>query len=159
MKNKFFLLIFFLTFLSNFITAQTIDLFFLNQNGDNHFILKDPGGVNQWTGSPEEIAQAAVNGFDIVIAEDFNGDGKLDFVVAAFGWRETGEVILLEQASPTLFVRHEVLRQNGAMQIEVADFDRDGATAPRPPRPLSVRHRDPRTGSLCRAACGLSRAV
>lgn len=59
---------------------------------------------------------------------DFNGDGKMDFVVAAFGWRETGEVILLEQASPTLFVRHEVLRQNGAMQIEVADFDRDGAT-------------------------------
>jgi hypothetical protein len=59
---------------------------------------------------------------------DFNGDGKIDFVVAAFGWRETGEVILLEQVTPQVFLRHNVLKQNGAMQIEVTDFDRDGAT-------------------------------
>lgn len=58
---------------------------------------------------------------------DFNGDGKIDFVVAAFGWRETGEVILLEQVTPQVFLRHSVLVQNGAMQIEVADFDADGA--------------------------------
>jgi hypothetical protein len=44
---------------------------------------------------------------------DFNGDGKIDFVVAAFGWRETGEVILLEQVTAEVFLRHEVLKQNG----------------------------------------------
>lgn len=57
---------------------------------------------------------------------DFNGDGKTDFVVAAFGWRETGEVFLLEQQSPKVFTRNEVLKQSGAMQIDVTDFDRDG---------------------------------
>ncbi len=57
---------------------------------------------------------------------DFNGDGKTDFVVTAFGWRESGEVILLEQVTPTLFIQHQVLRQNGAMQVEVVDFDQDG---------------------------------
>lgn len=59
---------------------------------------------------------------------DFNGDGKIDFVVAAFGWRETGEVILLEQVTPKVFLRHSVHEQNGAMEIEVADLDGDGAT-------------------------------
>lgn len=27
---------------------------------------------------------------------DFNGDGRLDLVVAAFGWRTTGEILILE---------------------------------------------------------------
>lgn len=58
---------------------------------------------------------------------DFNGDGKIDFIVAAFGWRETGEVILLEQVTPRVYLRHAVFDRNGAMQVEVADFDEDGA--------------------------------
>lgn len=57
---------------------------------------------------------------------DFNGDGKIDFVVAAFGWRESGEVILLEQVNPTLFVQHSVLKKNGPLQVEVTDLDGDG---------------------------------
>lgn len=57
---------------------------------------------------------------------DFNGDGKIDFIVTAFGWRESGAVILLEQATPTLFIQRQVLLQNGAMQVEVTDLDQDG---------------------------------
>lgn len=57
---------------------------------------------------------------------DFNGDGKIDFAVAQFGWRETGVVSLLEQITPTTFVRREVISVHGAMQLEVIDFDRDG---------------------------------
>src|SRR5262249_44823641 len=31
-----------------------------------------------------------------VEAADFNGDGRLDLVVAVFGWRKTGEILYLE---------------------------------------------------------------
>jgi len=57
---------------------------------------------------------------------DFFGNGKIDFAVAMFGWRETGGVVLLEQVTPTLFRSHEVLNLNGAMQLEVVDFDGNG---------------------------------
>ena len=57
---------------------------------------------------------------------DFDGDGKIDFAVAAFGWRTSGEVVLLKQLEPTLFLRHRIIQQNGAMQVEAADLDQDG---------------------------------
>ncbi len=57
---------------------------------------------------------------------DFNGDGKTDFAVAQFGWRETGVISLLEQQTPNTFLRREILQIHGAMQLEVVDFDRDG---------------------------------
>ena len=31
-----------------------------------------------------------------VEAADFNGDGKMDLAVAAFGWRKTGQIAILE---------------------------------------------------------------
>lgn len=58
---------------------------------------------------------------------DFNGDGKIDFVVAEFGWRKTGGLMWLEQVTPTLYLQHEIVVLNGAMQVEVLDFDGDGA--------------------------------
>lgn len=57
---------------------------------------------------------------------DFFGNGRKDFAVAMFGWRETGGVVLLEQLTPTLFRSHTVINLNGAMQLEVVDFDDDG---------------------------------
>jgi len=57
---------------------------------------------------------------------DYNRDGKIDFAVACFGWRKTGGILLLEQVTTTLFLEHRVIERNGAMQIEVADFDGDG---------------------------------
>lgn len=57
---------------------------------------------------------------------DYNGDGKMDFLVACFGWRKTGAIVLLEQVEPKLFVQHRVAERNGAMQIEVADWNGDG---------------------------------
>lgn len=58
---------------------------------------------------------------------DYNGNGKTDFVVACFGWRKSGAIVLLEQVTPTLFLEHRVSDRNGAMQIEVTDFDGDGS--------------------------------
>jgi hypothetical protein len=65
-----------------------------------------------------------------VQAADFRGVGKLDLVVAAFGWRETGEVIYLENhttdwAHPDF--RPRVLdERHGAIHVPVGDLDGDG---------------------------------
>jgi hypothetical protein len=65
-----------------------------------------------------------------VQAADFRGTGKLDLVVAAFGWRHTGEVIYLENhttdwAHPE-FVRHVLDNRHGAIHVPVGDIDGDG---------------------------------
>lgn len=57
---------------------------------------------------------------------DFNRDGKIDFIVAKFGWRKSGGLMWLEQVTPTLFLQHEIAEINGAMQVEVLDYDGDG---------------------------------
>jgi hypothetical protein len=57
---------------------------------------------------------------------DFNRDGKIDFIVAKFGWRKSGGLMWLEQVTPTLFLQHEIAEVNGAMQVEVLDYDGDG---------------------------------
>jgi hypothetical protein len=66
---------------------------------------------------------------DIQVA-DFNGDGKLDLVVAVFGWRTTGEILYLENQttdwSQPQFVKHVVDTRHGAIHLPVADLNRDG---------------------------------
>ena len=65
-----------------------------------------------------------------VQAADFNGDGKLDLVVAVFGWRKTGEILYLENRtqdwSRPLFMPHAVDKRHGAIHVSVCDLNGDG---------------------------------
>jgi hypothetical protein len=65
-----------------------------------------------------------------VEAADFNNDGKNDLAVAAFGWRKTGSVSILENrstnASQPSFTTHTIDPRAGAIHIIPVDLDHDG---------------------------------
>jgi hypothetical protein len=65
-----------------------------------------------------------------VQAADFRGTGKLDLVVAEFGWLRTGKILYLENQttdwSHPVFVPHVVDDRHGGIHVPVVDLNHDG---------------------------------
>ena len=61
---------------------------------------------------------------------DFNGDGRNDLLVAAFGWRKTGEIAVMENTTtvPTRpgFTKHTVDPRAGGIHVLPVDLNHDG---------------------------------
>jgi hypothetical protein len=65
-----------------------------------------------------------------VEAADLDGDGDLDLAVAAFGWRQVGSLLLLENRtqdwSTPVFASRTLDPRTGAIHAPVVDLDGDG---------------------------------
>ncbi len=67
---------------------------------------------------------------------DFDGDGDLDVIVAVFGWRNSGRIILLENKleerdaaagdQPPEFTIREIDKRHGAVHVPPVDLNGDG---------------------------------
>ena len=65
-----------------------------------------------------------------VEAADFNGDGKTDLAVAAFGFRKTGQIAILENRTTNpaqpVFTTHTIDPRTGGIHIIPVDLNHDG---------------------------------
>lgn len=65
-----------------------------------------------------------------VESADFNGDGRNDLIVAAFGWRKTGEIAIMENRttnpSQPVFTKHTIDPRPGGIHVLPVDLNHDG---------------------------------
>ncbi len=86
-------------------------------------ILENDGGLHF---TPKTILDQVSRVADVEPA-DVNGDGHVDFLIAAYGYITEGEIGWLEQSSGA-YTWHSVLKRSGAINVLPADLNQDGRT-------------------------------
>ena len=96
-----------------------------DEKGSVVWLRRQPDGSFQAVTLADRLPRVAD-----VEAADFDQDGDLDLVVAAFGWRWIGGIYLLENRTTDWrrpsFVRRELDSRTGAIHVPVADLNGDG---------------------------------
>ena len=127
---------------SNPCTAEVVDL---DRDGHRDLLVSDLGTVtpsDAENGSVLWFRGDAEGDFKVIPlaaglgrvahcqAADFDSDGDLDIVVAVFGWRKVGNILLLDNEttdySAPRFVPHVLDPRSGAIHVPVVDLDGDG---------------------------------
>ena len=106
---------------TDLIVASMGEVFPNNDRIGTVFILENDGRQN----FALHIAIENTSRVTDVRAADLNHDGRLDLVLAQFGY-DQGEVSWLERTGPWEFRRHVMLELSGAINVCVADFNGDG---------------------------------
>ncbi|MGH9159757.1 MAG: FG-GAP repeat domain-containing protein, partial [Vicinamibacteraceae bacterium] len=96
-----------------------------HENGTLYWLQQQRNGAFKAIAVADKLARLA----DAQVA-DFDADGDLDIVLAVFGWRLTGQIMLLENqtkdwAAPS-FVQKTLDRRTGAIHVPIADLDENG---------------------------------
>ncbi len=122
--------------------AEIVDL---DGNGSRDLVVSDlgtvtpsdvPSGKLWWfrgrRGKPFEIVRLLGDVGRIAHSgtADFDGDGDLDIVVAVFGWRRLGQILMLRNDtkdwSKPRFSPFQLDPRSGAIHIRILDLDEDG---------------------------------
>jgi hypothetical protein len=96
-----------------------------HDNGALYWLQQQRNGRFEATAIADRLARLA----DARVA-DFDADGDLDIILAVFGWRLTGQVMLLENqtkdwAAPS-FVRKTLDPRTGGIHVPITDLDENG---------------------------------
>ena len=78
---------------------------------------------DNWAAQPILTSVARVS--DVQPA-DFDADGDVDLVVAEFGWRRTGQIVLVWNEGPQQWREAVLDKRHGAIDVSVVDLNADG---------------------------------
>lgn len=102
---------------------------FLPEDHDRGRVVWVPGGGTENPGEPVTLL-TGVGRVAEVVAADFDGDGRLDLLVGAFGWHRTGGILLLKNpdfSSPVpAFDSVVVDERPGTIHLLPCDLNEDG---------------------------------
>jgi hypothetical protein len=106
------------------VVAALGSLFPTNETSGSVVLLLNDGKLGF---TPRVLADGLGRVADVQPA-DFDGDGDIDFSVAAFGHITTGLIGWLEQQEDGTFELHTLLETPGGIHVPAADLDGDGDT-------------------------------